>query len=115
MLLSKELITHAVYSKHADLCQCSREEEERTERWRGNGVKKRTYLTFDNIAHLAGIMLVFGKKVNPGDHSWLINAIYTPMQSCSTRNPLLKRLQNSPPSLLSPSLLTTDKKEVYKM
>jgi len=40
-LLSKELITHAVYSKHADLCQCSREEEEWMEGWRRNGVKKK--------------------------------------------------------------------------
>lgn len=59
-LLSKELITYAVYSKHADLCQCSRDEEERMEGWRKNGIKNGIYLTFHNVAGFAGVILVFG-------------------------------------------------------
>lgn len=69
------------------------------EGWRRN---RGTYLTFNNVAHLAGLVLDFGKKKekeekeNTSAHNWPIAAISTPMQSCSTHNPPLRRLQKLP-------------------
>lgn len=118
-LLSKELITYAVYSKHADLCQCSREEGERTEKMEEKwNFKNGNYLTFHNVARRAGIILVFGwkKKINMEKGKtppFTIGLSPPSLHPCRAPAPTIHHgdaCKNSPPSLLSLSLRQIKKK-----
>lgn len=94
---------------------CVRAAERKRRGWRDRGemrYKKGTYLTFHNIARLAGIILVFGKNIKPP--AFTIGLSPPSIHPCRAAAPTIhQRGACKTPSLLS--LPTTDKKEVYKM